>query len=135
MQRNYSRIALRMFTERILENTFPDETGAARLQQAGLFLLIYVLQSDKEPVTISRLEKITGQADAGIIRQVNKLISIGVVEKTQILNKQGRGRAFHLSIKESAMTRRLTSAIEKSGAKKKRWGKDALRSRDREGER
>jgi predicted transcriptional regulator len=120
MQLNYSRIALRMFTERILENTFPDETGAARLQQAGLFLLIYVLQSDKEPVTISRLEKITGQADAGIIRQVNKLISIGVVEKTQILNKQGRGRAFHLSIKESAMTRRLTSAIEKSGAKKKR---------------
>jgi predicted transcriptional regulator len=51
---------------------------------------------------------------------VNKLISIGVVEKTQILNKQGRGRAFHLSIKESAMTRRLTNAIEKSGAKTKR---------------
>jgi predicted transcriptional regulator len=120
MQLNYSRIALRMFTERILENTFPDETGAARLQQAGLFLLIYVLQSDKEPVTISRLEKITGQADAGIIRQVNKLFDVQVIERTQILNKQGRGYAWHLSISDNPKSRRLTNAIEKSGAKTKR---------------
>ena len=118
MQPNYSRIDLRMFTEQILENIFPDETGAARLQQAGLFLLIYVLQGDKEPVTVSRLERITGQADAGINKQLNKLIKIGVVEKTQILNKQGRGRAFHLSIKDSAKTRRLVKAIDKGGRRK-----------------
>lgn len=120
MQPNYSRSNLRMFTERILENVFPDETGAARLQQAGLFLLIYVLQGDKEPVTVSRLERITGQADAGINVQLNKLIKIGVVEKTQILNKQGRGRAFHLSIRGSAKTRRLVKVIDKGGKKKKR---------------
>jgi predicted transcriptional regulator len=108
-----------MFTKQILENTFPDETGAARLQQAGLFLLIYVLQGDKEPVTVLRLEKMTGQADAGIIRQLNKLIKIGVVEKTQILNKQGRGRAFHLSIKDSAKTRRFVKALDKGGKKKR----------------
>src|SRR3954466_4763968 len=99
MQPNYSRLKLRMLTEQILENIFPEETGAARLQQAGLFLLIYVLQGDKEPVTVARLEKITGQPDAAINRQLKKLIKIGIVEKTQILNKQGRGRAFHLSIK------------------------------------
>lgn len=119
MQPNYSRIALRMFTERILENVFPGETGAARLQQAGLFLLIYVLQGDKEPVTVSRLQTITKQSDSGINRQLNKLIKIGIVEKTQILNKQGRGRAFHLSIKDSAKTRRLTKAIDKGGKKKR----------------
>ena len=119
MQPNYSRTDLRMFTESILENTFPGETGAARLQQAGLFLLIYVLQGDKEPVTVKRLEKITGQADAGINIQLKKLIKIEVVEKTQILNKQGRGRAFHLSIKDSAKTRRLVKAIEKGGSKKR----------------
>lgn len=119
MQPNYSRGALRMFTERILENVFPDETGAARLQQAGLFLLIYVLQGDKEPVTVLRLERITGQADAAINKQLNKLTKIGVIEKTQILNKQGRGRAFHLSIKDGAKTRRLVKAIEKGGGKKK----------------
>ena len=109
-----------MFTEQILENTFPGETGAARLQQAGLFLLIYVLQGDKEPVTASRLERITGQSDAQIIKQVNKLIKIEIVEKTQILNKQGRGRAFHLSIKDSAKTRRLAKVIDKGGGKKRR---------------
>jgi predicted transcriptional regulator len=120
MQRDYSRAALRMLTERIMENIFLDESGAARLQQAGLFLLIYVLQGDDEPVTASRLERITQQSDAQIIRQVNKLIKIGLVEKTQILNKQGRGRAFHLSIKDSARSRRLTKAIDKGGSKSKR---------------
>ena len=120
MQPNYSRDELRMFTERILENVFPDETGAARLQQAGLFLLIYVLQGDGEPVTVSRLKRLTGQGDAGLNIQLKKLIKIGLIEKTQILNKQGRGRAFHLSIKDGPKTRRLAKAIEKSGAKRKR---------------
>jgi predicted transcriptional regulator len=107
-----------MLTERIMDEISPGESGAARLQQAGLFLLIYVLQGDKEPVTVSRIERITRQSDAQIIKQVNKLIKIGIIEKTQILNKQGRGRAFHLSIKDGVKTRRLVRAIEKSGKKK-----------------
>ena len=90
------------------------------IQSHALFLLIYVLQGDKEPVTVSRLERITGQADAGINRQLNKLIKIGIIEKTQILNKLGRGRAFHLSIKDNAKTRRLTRAIDKGGARRRR---------------
>src|SRR4051795_7164848 len=114
MQPNYSRADLRMFAERILENVFPNESGASRLQQAGLFFLIYVLQDDKEPVTVSRLQRMTKQSDSGLNKQIKKLIEIGIIEKTQILNKQGRGRAFHLSIKEGAKTRRLVSAIEKS---------------------
>ena len=118
MQPKYSRAELRMFAERILQK-FPGESGAARLQQAGLFFLIYVLQDDKEPVTVSRLKRITEQGDAGIIKQVNKLIKVGIIEKTQILNKQGRGRAFHLSIKDNAKTRKLVRAIERDGKKKK----------------
>src|SRR5688572_20205743 len=35
---------LRMLVERILCEVFPEETGAARLQQVGLFTLIFVLQ-------------------------------------------------------------------------------------------
>lgn len=119
MQRNFSRADLRMLTERIMDSIAPGESGAARLQQAGLFLLIYVLQGDKEPVTVSRLERITKQSDAQIIKQVNKLIAVGIIEKTQILNKQGRGRAFHLSIKDNAKTRKLVRAIERNGKKKK----------------
>ena len=107
-----------MFAERILQK-FPGESGAARLQQAGLFFLIYVLQKGDEPVTASRLKKLTGQSDSGLNKQLNKLIEVDVVEKTQILNKQGRGRAFHLSIKDSAKARRLVRAIESEGKKKK----------------
>jgi predicted transcriptional regulator len=118
MQRHFSRADLRMFAERILEK-FPGESGASRLQQAGLFFLIYVLQGGGEAVTVSRLKKLTGQSDSGLNRQINKLIAIKVIEKTQILNKQGRGRAFHLSIKDGAKTRRLVKAIEK-GVRKKR---------------
>ena len=107
-----------MFAERILEK-FPGESGAARLQQAGLFFLIYVLQGTGEPVTVSRLKRLTGQSDSGLNKQLTKLIEVGVIEKSQILNKQGRGRAFHLSIKDNAKTRRLVRAIERNGKKKK----------------
>ena len=101
---------------------FPNETGAARLQQVGLFTLIYMLQGDNEPVTISRrLEQMTGQADAGNVgNQVNKLFAFKSSKRTQILNKQGRGYAWHLSISDNPKSRRLTNAIEKSGAKTKR---------------
>src|ERR1044071_7278279 len=95
MQQDHSRKVIRMLVERILAKTFPKETGAARLQQVGLFTLIYMLQGDKEPVT--------GQGDAQIIRQLRKLIDVGLVERTQILNKQGRGRAFALSIKHTQL--------------------------------
>jgi len=56
-----------MLVERILQKALPKETGAARLQQVGLFTLIYMLQGDKEPVTLSRITKITRQSDAQLI--------------------------------------------------------------------
>jgi predicted transcriptional regulator len=108
-----------MFAERILKK-FPGESGAARLQQAGLFLLIYVMQSEKEPVTVSRLEALTGQGSAGLYKQLDKLTDIGLIEKTQILNKQGRGRAFLLTIKDTAKAKRITKALEQSRAKRRR---------------
>ena len=118
MQADSGRELIRMLVARILTETFPDETAAARLQQVGLFTLIYMLQGDKEPITAVRLSAMTGLSDGQVITQLRKLIEIGLVERTQILNKQGRGRAFHLSIKHNAKTRRLVKAIEKSGRKK-----------------
>jgi len=41
---------------------FPDETGAARLQQVGLFIVIFVLEGDRTPVTAARLSELTGQS-------------------------------------------------------------------------
>ncbi len=119
MQDNRSRELIRMFVERILDEVFPNESGAARLQQVGLFTLIYMLQGDKEPVTVTRLMQMTGQADSQIIRHLRKLMELELVERSQILNKQGRGRAFQLSIKHNAKTKRLADAIAKGGAGKR----------------
>jgi hypothetical protein len=63
MQAKRTLNALRMRLERILEKAFPDESGAARLQQVGLFTLIYLLQSDKVEVTARRLSHMTGQSE------------------------------------------------------------------------
>jgi predicted transcriptional regulator len=116
MQPNLARDLIRMFVERILEEVFPDETGAARLQQVGLFTLIYMLQGDDEPVTAARLAQITGQDDSQIHRQVQKLMARDLVERTRILNKRGSGLAWHLSIKHTENTRRLAEAIQEASA-------------------
>lgn len=119
MQPDSSRKLIRMYVERILAEVFPRETGAARLQQVGLFTLIYMLQGDKEPVTASRLSVMTGQSDTQIGNQLKKLRAVKLVERKKILNKQGRGYAWQLEIVDSAQTRRLVKAIE-TDAKKKR---------------
>ena len=109
-----------MLVERILKEVFPRETGAARLQQVGVFTIIYMLQGDKEPVTQRRVAAVTGQHEGQVGVLLKKLFKVGIVERTKILNKQGRGYAWQLSITDNAKTRRLVRAIEKSGARKKR---------------
>ncbi len=119
MQLDLSQEIIRMFIERIVNETFPDETGAFRLQQIGLFTLIYALQGDKEPVTAALLSVMMGQTDSQIHRQLKNLMARGLVERTQIKNKQGRGQAWALSIKHNAKTMRLVEAISKAGGKRK----------------
>src|SRR4051812_18477989 len=119
MQADNSRELIKMFVERIIDATFPDETAAARLQQVGLFTLIYMLQGEEQPVTAARLAKLTGLSDGQIITHLKKLMARKLVERKQILNKRGRGRAFQLVLKHTPQTTRLVKAIKK-GAKKKR---------------
>jgi hypothetical protein len=57
-----------VLVERILAEVLPDETGAARLQQVGLFTLIYMLEGDGEPVTATRIARMTASV-ARIERQ------------------------------------------------------------------
>jgi DNA-binding transcriptional ArsR family regulator len=117
MQPDLSQSLLRMLVERILADVLPNETGAARLQQVGLFTLIYAFQGDDEPMTATRLARMTGQAEAQIGNQLKKLLKVGLVERTKILNKQGRGHAYAISVKYNAKARRLVEAIENAGKK------------------
>jgi predicted transcriptional regulator len=120
MQAESARNEIRMRVERILKKAFPKESGASRLQQVGLFTLIYMLQGDDSPVTARRLATMTGQSEGNVSNQLKKLLDVQVIERTQVLNKQGRGLAWHLSISDDPKSRRLAKAIEKAGAKKKR---------------
>ena len=108
-----------MHLERILAKVFPRESGAARLQQVGLFTLIYVLQADKQVVTARLLSRMTGQSEGDVSLQVKKLMKLELLDRIPILNKQGRGRAYKLTIKPNEQTTRLTKAIDKAAARHK----------------
>ena len=120
MQLEFVRKLIGMYVERIVSEVFPDETGAARLQQVGLFTLIFVLQGGKEPVTAARVSDLTGQSLSVVQKQLLKLEKVGVIERKPALNRQGRGRAYHLFIKQNEQTKRLLQAIGKAAAGRKR---------------
>src|SRR5262245_54545806 len=120
MQHKSTRQDFRMLVERILKEVFLRETGAARLQQIGVFTIIYMLQGDEEPVTQRRVAELTGQHEGQVGRLLQKLLKLEVIERTQILNKQGRGYAWELSVADNAKARRLVKAIDKGAAKRKR---------------
>ena len=95
-----NRELLWMFVARIVDEIFPNETGAARLQQVGLFTLIYLMQRDP-PVTAARVAEVTRQSQSQIHRQMQKLIALKLIKRTKIVNRQGRGHAFRLEINYS----------------------------------
>ncbi len=118
---------VRMFAERIVAAALKDESGAARLQQVGLFTLIFMLQADEEPVTAVRLSRMTGQSQSQIHHQVIKLLKLQLIKRKSIGNPKGRGRAYKLIINYTPETRRLarkiSSAIVKSVGKPLRAGR------------
>lgn len=116
MQVELSRQRLRMFIERIVKKASRDESGALRMQQIGLFTLIYVLQGDEEPVTASRLAAMVDQTSGQVHRQLQKLLDLKLVKRQRIRNRQGRGHAYKLTINDSPETRRLARAITKASA-------------------
>lgn len=114
MQLESVRQLVRMFIERIIREIFPGETGAARLQQLGLFVLIFAYENEDEPVTATLLSELTGQSRNRVYKQLEKLDDVGIITRTEILSRHGRGRTYKLSIKHSEKTKRLIEAIGES---------------------
>src|SRR5215207_7396051 len=110
MQLDALQALIRMFVERILEEVFPGETGSARMQQIALFTLILMLQNS-EPVTATRIAEMTGQMHSQIHRNLQKLLKLGLVERTRVKNRIGKGQAWQLSIKDNPQTRKLIEAM------------------------
>ena len=98
-----------MFVDKILDDVFPDETGA-RLQQIGLFTLIFVLEQRGETVTAARLAELTGKPSA-VYKQLEKLDEIEVIKRAKKTDKRRRGFTYVLSIRHNDKTRRLVEAL------------------------
>jgi predicted transcriptional regulator len=95
------------FVERIFEEVFPNETGAARMQQIGLFTTILTMQ----PVTAQQIAEASGQGHSQVHRSLQKLLELGLVERTKVKNRIGKGQAWHLSIKQTPQTQKLLDAM------------------------
>ena len=108
-----------MYVDPILDRIFPDETGAARLQQIGLFTLILVLEARGESVTAKRLSEVTGQHFSAIHLQMEKLLDAKVVGTRSVSNRIARGRAFEFFVVQNAKTKRLLKALDKAARKKR----------------
>jgi len=119
MQPQRGTAELLMLLERILENAFSGESGAARLQQVALFTLIYLLQVHDKPATASRLAAMSGQSQANLGKHLKKLMDLDLIERTPIRNKQGRGQAYELTVRKNGKTKPLTKAIDKGTRSRK----------------
>ena len=108
-----------MYVEPILAKIFRNETGAARLQQLGLFLLIFVMEKSGEPVTAKRLSEATGHPHTSVHKQMQKLLKVGVVGKRKASNPGRRGYVLHFFVEQNAKTKRLLKAIDKATAAKR----------------
>lgn len=109
-----ARDLMLMFVERILDEVFPGETGASRLQQVGLFTIIFALEGRGELVTASRIAEITGQSDSQVHRQLQKLIARDLIARTRA--KNARGQPWELSVKYTPGARKLVDAIRAASA-------------------
>jgi predicted ArsR family transcriptional regulator len=92
-----SRVVGRLI-EPILADAGPTETAAARMQQIGVLTVILALEDDESPVTAARVAAVTGLAQSHVHKHLQKLVGIGIVERTAIRTPHGRGRAWRLSI-------------------------------------
>ena len=102
---------IRMLVERILAEAFPGESAAARAQQVAVFAFVFMLQGDDQPVTSSRIAAVSGLQTGQIHKQLQKLLRLGIVERTAITSPHGRGRAWHLSIGHTPETQALADAL------------------------
>lgn len=97
--------------KQIVENAFPEETAAARLQQVAVLLTINALQDQPEPLTTQRLGEVYGLTPSQTHKIVTRLVERGLVERSQIHNRLGRGHAYALRVIETDEIRDLRQAI------------------------
>ena len=100
-----------MSVDRILAEILPGETGAARLQQLGLFLLVFVLEQRGEKATVARIRELTRQSQSAIYKQLEKLVDVEVVKRTTTKINRRPGFVNEFSINYGDKAQRLIAAM------------------------
>ncbi len=99
--------------KQIVDTVFEKETPAARLQQVAILLTINALQDHEEPLTTQRLGDVFGLGTAQTSRLVLRLVERGLVERERVRNRQGRGHAYVLRVRETPELAALRKAVAK----------------------
>ena len=110
MQLDLARDLLRMFSRKILDEVFPGETGASRLQQIGMFTLIFAGDDGGQPLSASQIAELTGHDTSQLARLLRKLIDRDLIERRA---GPGRGAPQLLYVKHSAASKKLVAAMTK----------------------
>ena len=88
---------------RILANPDPSETGADRLRQIGLMVLIHNLQLRSVDATTSKIEEISGTNRQAIYDITRALEEKGLLRRENIINRHNKGRVFKFIIPDEVI--------------------------------
>lgn len=96
----HHRIAWHLMKQ-VVEKALPDETPPARLKQVAILLSIHVLEQQLKTVTTSDVAAVYGLSSPQITKILQPLVQKGLIEREKIVNRQGRGHALALRVKQT----------------------------------
>ena len=88
---------------RILTNPDPAETGADRLRQIGLMVLIHNLQLRSIDATTSKIEEVSGTNRQAIYDITRALEAKGLLQRVNVVNRHNKGRVFKFVIPDGVL--------------------------------
>jgi len=87
----------------IFQSAVPGETGADRLRQVGLMILIYNLQLRGIEATTSEIEQVSGADRRAIYDMTKALEAKGLLKRSSVTNRHNKGRVFKYVIPDGLM--------------------------------
>jgi hypothetical protein len=106
MQSSLSPVAA-YIVEIVLKNAMGERTGAQKLQLIGVLTVIVMLQR-RGDIPTSRSVALFLDADPTVIgRNILWLEKKGIITREKVLNVQGRGHAYKISLTETDELREL----------------------------
>jgi len=106
MQHSLSPVAT-YIVEMILKNALSEKTGTQKLQLIGVLTVIVMLQRKSVTATNRSIAEILEMEPTVIGRNVLWLEKKGIIQREKVLNIQGRGHAYTISLTETPELREL----------------------------